>query len=257
MLVVVSPAKKLDWNPVEGHTTTPDFQDEAVTLAETARALSVEELQKLMALSPNLAMLNYDRFKAFEAKPEADATRPAVRAFAGDTYTGLEATSLDEDEMAFAQDHLRILSGLYGVLRPCDAIQPYRLEMGSRLKNTRGKNLYEFWGDQISTALNAQAAETGSDVLINCASQEYFGAVDTDALKLRIITPVFMENKNGAPKIVSFYAKKARGAMARFIIQRRLTNPEGIKDFDLGGYAYQPDMSEGDRWVFLRNTPEA
>ncbi len=146
MLVVVSPAKKLDWNPVEGHTTTPDFQDEAVTLAETARALSVEELQKLMALSPNLAMLNYDRFKAFEAKPEADATRPAVRAFAGDTYTGLEAASLDEDEMAFAQDHLRILSGLYGVLRPCDAIQPYRLEMGSRLKNTRGKNLYEFWG---------------------------------------------------------------------------------------------------------------
>ncbi len=257
MLVVVSPAKKLDWNPVETRTTAPDFQDDAVTLAETARGLSVDDLQKLMSLSPNLAMLNYDRFKAFEASPEADATRPAVRAFAGDTYTGLEAASLDEDEMAWAQDHLRILSGLYGVLRPLDAIQPYRLEMGSRLRNPRGKNLYDYWGDQISNALNAQAAETGSDVLVNCASQEYFGAVDPKALKLRVITPVFMEDKGGVPKIVSFYAKKARGSMARFIIQRRLTDPEGIKDFDLGGYAYQPDMSEGDRWVFLRNTPES
>ncbi len=257
MLVVVSPAKKLDWNPVEAHTTAPDFQDEALTLAETARGLSVEELQKLMSLSANLAMLNYDRFKAFEAEPDAFATRPAVRAFAGDTYTGLEAGSLDEDEMAWAQDHLRILSGLYGVLRPLDAIQPYRLEMGSRLKNPRGKNLYEFWGSRISEALNAQAAETRSDVLVNCASQEYFGAVDLEALNLRVITPVFMEDKGGTPKIVSFYAKKARGSMARFIIQRRLTDPEGLKDFDLGGYAYQPDMSEGDRLVFLRTTPEA
>ena len=257
MLVVVSPAKKLDWNPVEGRTTAPDFQDQAVTLAQTARDLSVEDLQKLMSLSPNLAMLNYDRFKAFEAAPDADATRPAVRAFAGDTYTGLEAGSLDEDEMAWAQDHLRILSGLYGVLRPLDAIQPYRLEMGSRLKNARGKNLYEFWGDRIANALNAQAAETGSDVLINCASQEYFGAVDPKALKLRVITPVFMEDKGGAPKIVSFYAKKARGSMARFIIQRRLTDPEGIKDFDLGGYAYKPDMSDETRWVFVRNAPES
>lgn len=257
MLVVVSPAKKLNWDPVEVQTTAPDFQSDAVTLAETARDLTVEELQKLMSLSPNLAMLNYDRFKAFEATPEADATRPAVRAFAGDTYTGLEAGSLDEDEMTWAQDHLRILSGLYGVLRPLDAIQPYRLEMGSRLKNARGKNLYEFWGSQIADALNTQAAETGSNVLVNCASQEYFGAVDMDALKLRVITPVFMEDKGGTPKIVSFYAKKARGSMARFIIQRRLTDPEGIKDFDLGGYAYQPDMSEGDRWVFLRNTPES
>ncbi|WP_243611709.1 peroxide stress protein YaaA [Shimia aestuarii] len=257
MLVVVSPAKKLDWNPVEARTTAPDFQDEALALTEAARDLSVEQLQKLMSLSANLATLNYDRFKAFEAEPDAFATRPAVRAFAGDTYTGLEAASLDAEEMAWAQDHLRILSGLYGVLRPLDAIQPYRLEMGSRLKNPRGKNLYEFWGSQISSALNAQAKDTGSHVLVNCASQEYFGAVDLDALNLRVITPVFMEDKGGLPKIVSFYAKKARGSMARFIIQRRLTDPEGLKDFDLGGYAYQPDMSEGDRWVFLRNTPEA
>lgn len=255
MLVVVSPAKKLDWEPVDGPTTAPDFQDEAVTLAETARGLSVDDLRKLMALSPNLAMLNYDRFKAFEAAPDPDATRPAVRAFAGDTYTGLEAGSLDEEEMIWAQDHLRILSGLYGVLRPRDAIQPYRLEMGSRLKNPRGKNLYEFWGDQIANALNEQGSATGSDVLVNCASQEYFGAVDLDTLKLRVITPVFMEDKGGTPKIVSFYAKKARGSMARFIIQRRLSDPEGIKDFDLGGYAFRPDMSEGDRWVFLRDAP--
>lgn len=257
MLVVVSPAKKLDWNPVEARTTAPVFQDEALALTEAARGLSVEQLQKLMSLSANLATLNYDRFKAFEAEPDAFATRPAVRAFAGDTYTGLEAASLDAEEMAWAQDHLRILSGLYGVLRPLDAIQPYRLEMGSRLKNPRGKNLYEFWGSQISSALNAQAKDTGSHVLVNCASQEYFGAVDLAALNLRVITPVFMEDKGGLPKIVSFYAKRARGSMARFIIQRRLTDPEGLKDFDLGGYAYQPDMSEGDRWVFLRNTPEA
>ena len=159
--------------------------------------------------------------------------------------------------MAFAQDHLRILSGLYGVLRPLDAIQPYRLEMGSKLKTQRGKNLYQYWGDQISTALNVQAEATGSDVLVNCASQEYFGAVDLKSLKPRVITPQFMEDKGDGkgPKIVSFYAKKARGAMARFVMQKRIDNVEGILDFDLGGYAYTPSMSKPETPVFLRPYP--
>jgi hypothetical protein len=256
MLVVVSPAKRLDWDPVSTETTTPALHDEAEKLVKTARNLTLGDLQKLMGLSQDLAKLNRDRFKSFEMEPDTYATRPAAYAFAGDTYIGLEAKTLDADEMAWAQDHLRILSGLYGVLRPLDAIQPYRLEMGSRLKTRRGKNLYEFWRDTLAKNLNAQAAETGTDTLINCASQEYFGAVDLKKLNLRVITPVFMELKNGQPKIVSFFAKKARGSMARFIIQNRVTKPEGIKDFDLGGYAYQPEMSEGDKWVFLRDYPD-
>ena len=256
MLVVISPAKRLDWSHVEGQVTQPDFQEDAVRLSKTMRNLTLGDLRKLMDLSPDLAKLNKDRFKVFEADPQAETTRPAVHAFAGDTYIGLEASSLDSDELEWAQDHLRILSGLYGTLRPMDAIQPYRLEMGSRLKTRRGKNLYDYWGTQISKALVAQAAELETDTLINCASQEYFGVADNKALKLRVITPVFMEEKNGQAKIVSFFAKKARGSMARFIIQRRLTDPEGIKDFDLGGYKFQPEMSEGDRWVFLRDYPE-
>lgn len=257
MLIVVSPAKRLNWDLVEGTITQPDFQDDAIRLVKTARNLTLGDLQKLMSLSPDLARLNRDRFQVFEADPDAFTTRPAVHAFAGDTYIGLEAGSLDPEEMDWAQAHLRILSGLYGVLRPLDAIQPYRLEMGSRLKTRRGKNLYEYWRDDLSKALNVQAKTVQTDTLINCASQEYFGAVDLKALKLRVITPVFMENKNGQAKIVSFFAKKARGSMARFIIQNRIKDPEGIKDFDLGGYAFRPEMSEGDRWVFLRDYPEA
>lgn len=257
MLVVISPAKRLDWTPVGTEVTQPDFQDDALRLVKTARNLTLGDLQKLMDLSPDLARLNRDRFKSFEPEPAPEATRPAALAFAGDTYQGLEAGTLDPEELDWAQDHLRILSGLYGLLRPLDAIQPYRLEMGSRLKTRRGTSLYDYWGDQIAKALLAQAKVLGTDTLINCASQEYFGAADTKALKLRVITPVFMEEKDGKARIVSFFAKKARGSMARFIIQRRITDPEGIKDFDLGGYRFQPEMSEGDRWVFLRDYPTA
>ena len=257
MLVVISPAKKLDWAERDVETTTPDFLRDAASLVETARDLSVSDLKSLMSLSENLATLNRDRFKTYETEPKADATRPAALAFAGDTYQGLEADSLDADEMAFAQDHLRILSGLYGVLRPLDAIQPYRLEMGSRLKTERGKNLYEYWGSDLSDALNAQGQAVGADALVNCASQEYFGAVDLKALKLRVITPQFMEDKGDGkgPKIVSFYAKKARGAMARFMVQKRITDAEGILDFDIGGYAYDPNRSTPDKPVFLRPYP--
>lgn len=256
MLVVISPAKKLDMEPVEGlEPTKPVFQKRAVELAGVARDLSVGDLQKLMHISENLAKLNADRFADFKARPKVDAVKPAVLAFAGDTYQGLEASTLDDDDLAYAQDHLRILSGLYGALRPLDEIQPYRLEMGSRLKTERGSTLYDFWGDEISKALNKQAKLIGADTLVNCASQEYFGAVDLDRLKLRVITPVFMEVKAGTPKIVSFFAKKARGAVARFIIERRVTDPAGLKDFDSGGYAFNAELSEGDRWVFLRDYP--
>lgn len=252
MLVVISPAKRLDWAERDIATTAPEFQNDAVRLAATMRGLTLKGLQGLMDLSPDLARLNRDRFRAFQDEPAPGSTRPAALAFAGDTYQGLDAPSLESEELAWAQDHLRILSGLYGVLRPLDAIQPYRLEMGSRLKTRRGTSLYDYWRDAPAKALNAAAASTGTETLVNCASQEYFGAVDLKTLGLKVITPVFMEDKGGTPKIVSFFAKKARGAMARFIVQHRLTDPATLLDFDSGGYSYQPDMSAPDRPVFLR-----
>ncbi|MEM8538264.1 MAG: peroxide stress protein YaaA [Pseudomonadota bacterium] len=255
MLIVVSPAKSLDMDPVDVHPTTPAFQDDAVRLSKTARNLTLRDLKGLMDISDDLARLNRDRFKAFAAEPAADAVKPAALAFNGDTYQGLEAKTLSEDDLAWAQDHLRILSGLYGLLRPFDAIQPYRLEMGSKLKTRRGSSLYDYWGDTLAKALNAQAADVGTDTLINCASQEYFGAADRKALKLRVITPVFMELKDAKPRIVSFFAKRARGAMARYVIENRLTEAEEIKGFTSGGYAYDADLSEGSKWVFVRDYP--
>ena len=257
MLVVVSPAKRLDWQEVDLAQTEPRFQAEAARLAGHARQLTLGKLKGLMDLSDDLARLNRDRFRAFAKDPAGGATRPAVRAFAGDTYIGLDAASIDDETLDWAQDHLRILSGLYGVLRPRDAIQPYRLEMGSRLKTRRGATLYDFWGADIAKSLKADATGIGAKVLINCASQEYFGAVDLKALGLDVITPVFLEERNGEAKIVSFFAKKARGAMARFIIDRRLTAPDGLRDFDTGGYAYDPARSAPEAPVFVRDYPEA
>ena len=255
MLVVISPAKSLDMDPVTIAATQPAFQDDAVRLSKTARNLTLAELKGLMHISDDLARLNRDRFKTFAKDPDPQMTKPAALAFNGDTYQGLEAKTLTPDDLAWAQDHLGILSGLYGVLRPLDAIQPYRLEMGSRLKTRRGKSLYDYWGDTIAKALNARAADVGADTLVNCASQEYFGAADRDALKLRVITPQFMEVKEDRPRIVSFYAKRARGAMARFIIENRLTTPEDIMSFSTGGYTYDADLSTADKPVFLRDYP--
>ncbi len=255
MLVVISPAKRLDWSVARGEVTAPAYQAEADRLAAHARQLTLGRLKKLMGLSDDLARLNRDRFRAFRKDPLHDDTRPAALAFAGDTYMGLEAASLEPQDMAWADDHLRILSGLYGLLRPRDAIQPYRLEMGSRLKTRRGSTLYDFWGDTISNALNAQAAATGTDTLINCASREYFGAVDTARLGLRVVTPQFMELREGRPRIVSFFAKKARGAMARHIVQNRLGHADDIVGFDAGGYAHAADLSSPERPVFLRDYP--
>jgi cytoplasmic iron level regulating protein YaaA (DUF328/UPF0246 family) len=255
MLVVISPAKALDMDPVATVPTEPAFQADAVRLAKTARNLTLGQLKKLMNLSDDLARLSRDRFKVFAAEPTADTVKPAALAFNGDTYQGLEAKTLSDEDMRWAQDHLRILSGLYGLLRPLDAMQPYRLEMGSRLKTRRGTSLYDYWGAIIAKALNANAGDANTQVLVNCASQEYFGAVDLKALKLRVITPQFMEIKDDKPRIVSFFAKRARGAMARFIVENQLTDPEEIKGFTSGGYAFDPDLSAGDTWVFTRDYP--
>jgi cytoplasmic iron level regulating protein YaaA (DUF328/UPF0246 family) len=256
MLTVISPAKSLDWAPVEIAGTQPAFQDDAIRLAKTSRNLTLGALKSLMSISDDLARLNRDRFKAFQDAPSADRIKPAALAFNGDTYQGLEAKTLSDDDMAYGQDHLRILSGLYGLLRPLDAIQPYRLEMGSRLKTRRGKSLYDYWGTTISEALNTQADAMGTDTLVNCASQEYFGAADTKALKLNVITPVFMEVKDDRPRIVSFFAKRARGAMARHIIEHRVTTHQGINEFKSGGYVFDPDLSTENRPVFLRDYPD-
>lgn len=259
MLVVISPAKRLDWEPRDIAATTPDFEDDALRLAKTARNLPLRDLKALMDLSDDLARLNRDRFRAFSAAPDTDHVRPAALAFAGDTYQGLDAPGLKAADLVWAQDHLRILSGLYGLLRPLDAIQPYRLEMGSRLKTRRGASLYDYWRDQIAKALNAQAAHLGTDVLVNCASQEYFGAVALKALKLKVITPVFMEEKEDGkgPKIVSFFAKRARGSMARFIIENRISDTDTLNEFDSDGYSYRPEMSEPQKPVFVRPYPAA
>ena len=255
MLTVISPAKSLDMTPIDVATTAPAYQDDAIRLSKTMRNQTLGKLKSLMSISDDLARLNRDRFKAFSDEPSKDATKAAAFAFNGDTYQGLEIKTLAEDDLQWAQSHLRILSGLYGLLRPLDAIQPYRLEMGSRLKTRRGKSLYDYWGDQLAKDLNAQAAEMGATYLLNCASQEYFGAADTKALKLRVITPKFLEVKDDRPRMVSFFAKRARGAMARFAIENRVTEADDLKGFTAGGYAYDPDLSDGDTWAFVRDYP--
>lgn len=256
MLTVISPAKSLDWDPVEVTATAPAFQEDAVRLAKTSRNLTLGALKDLMSISDDLARLNRDRFKAFQETPSDDITKPAALAFNGDTYQGLEAKTLSEQDMAYAQDHLRILSGLYGLLRPLDAIQPFRLEMGSRLKTRRGKSLYDYWGTTLSKALNALGDEQDTDTLVNCASQEYFGAADTKALTLNVINPVFMEVKDDRPRIVSFFAKRARGAMARHIIENRVTDMDGVQAFNAGGYTFDADLSAPNKPVFLRDYPD-
>ena len=251
MLVVVSPAKRLDETPARAPDgTLPRFPEATGQLVETARGLDAGGLEKLMHISPKLAALNVARFGSIGSGAGA---KQVVEIFAGDTYTGLDAGTLDAEEMDYAQRHLRILSGLYGLLRPRDVIEPHRLEMGSRLANAAGRDLYAFWGDRIAGALVADAAAAGTGVLVNCASVEYFTAADRPALALRVITPTFLEDRPEGPRVMSFWAKQARGAMARFIVQTRLRDPGALAEFDAGGYRYQPDMSTPDRPVFLRS----
>lgn len=253
MLVTISPAKKLDTTPVKTpQVTQPRLMEHTAQLLDVVKDYGPADLKALMKISDKLAQLNFDRFSQFGDQDK----KQAAYIFDGDTYTGLDAATLSDDAVRWAQDHLRILSGLYGVLRPLDEIEPYRLEMGSRVKSDRGTNLYAFWKDHISPLLAQDAAAVGTDTLVNCASEEYFGAVDQAALGLNIITPKFYDIKNGTPKIVSFWAKQARGAMARYIVEHRLTDAADLIGFDTGGYAYDPDLSSPQSPAFVRN-PEA
>ncbi len=253
MLIVLSPAKRLDFTEPSPDVaaTQRRFVEDTATLSKTARNQTQADLRRLMGISTDLAKLNQARFKAFE--PDAlDAGIQAAFAFAGDVYQGLEARTLDKAGLAFAQDRLRILSGLYGLLRPLDRIQPYRLEMGTRLKTRRGSSLYDFWGDRISKQLNADAEGQSDPTLVNLASQEYFGAVDARALKLPVVTPHFREEKDGESRIISFFAKKARGTMARFAIDERIEAAGDLKAFDRDGYRFQKAVSTETDWIFTR-----
>jgi cytoplasmic iron level regulating protein YaaA (DUF328/UPF0246 family) len=254
MLMVISPAKTLDFEtaPVTSEFTQPRYLDDSAKLIERLRKMSTADIASLMKLSDKLAGLNAARYESWQTPFNSDNAKQAVLAFKGDVYTGLDADSLDDKGFAFAQKHLRILSGLYGVLKPLDLIQPYRLEMGTKLDNAAGKGLYAFWGSKLRESLEQDEAMQDG-VLINLASNEYFKSVEAKKLKARIITPVFKDWKNGQYKMISFYAKKARGLMSRYIIDNQLTEPEAIKRFDYEGYRFSEDMSKTDEWVFIRD----
>ena len=253
MLIVLSPAKRLDFTEADPALPASErrFREDTASLARTARGRTVAELRRLMGISDDLARLNRARFQAFNAE-STDGVQAAF-AFAGDVYEGLRARELDAGALGWAQDHLRILSGLYGVLRPLDRIQPYRLEMGVRLKTRRGSSLYDFWGDRLSKQLNADAEGHADPTLVNLASQEYFGAVDARALKLPVVTPHFRETRDGESRIISFFAKRARGAMARFAIDERLDTAEDLKAFDRDGYRFDKAASTETDWIFIRS----
>jgi len=252
MLVLVSPAKKLDFaSEVMTHKfSQPDFLGDSEKLIKTVRKLTRDELSQLMKLSDQLSDLNYERYRAFSTPFDPSNARPAITAFKGDTYVGLDADSLSEEDMDFAQDHLRILSGLYGVLRPLDLMQAYRLEMGTKLANPSGKNLYEFWGTKLAESLDKELSEHKSNIIINCASNEYFKAVPAKALEATVITPVFKQVKEGSVRSLGMMAKRARGMMARYIIQNRIEDVEALKKFNLDGYKFQPSLSDDTTFEF-------
>ena len=255
MLFVLSPAKTLDFSAPAPDlpASTPEMRADTAKLAVRTRRLTAADLKRLMDISDNLAQLNVQRFKAFDAKKD-DGVQAAL-AFAGDVYVGLSARTLDTDDLVWAQDHVRILSGLYGILRPLDRIQAYRLEMGVRLATERGSNLYDFWGDKLSKALNKAARDQPDRTLVNLASQEYFGAVDRQALKLPLVTCHFKQDSEGLLRNISFFSKNARGLMARYAIERRLEKPEDLKAFNVAGYGFRPDLSDATEWVFVRPHP--
>jgi len=254
MLIVVSPAKTLDLDspPKTAKFTLPDYLDESQLLIDRLRQLSSLDIAELMKVSSKIAELNFDRYESWRKKFTPDNAKQALLAFKGDVYTGLDAESFSARDMDYAQKHLRILSGLYGLLRPLDLMQAYRLEMGTRLSNERGKNLYEFWGTRITDGLNQQLKKIKSPHLINLASNEYFKAVKPAHLNADIITPAFREYKNGDYKMIGIFAKKARGMLSRYIIRNRLTDIEDIKDFNEDGYRFNKKLSAGNDWVFTR-----
>ena len=255
MLAVVSPAKNLDFeSPIPVDTfTQPAMLDQLDHLVKFCKALSPADIASLMSISDKLSVLNADRFAEFSRPFTPDNARQAMYAFNGDVYTGLDAYSLSERDVTFAQSHLRILSGLYGLLRPLDLMQAYRLEMGTKLATDKGKDLYQYWGEDITQVLNQALAEQGDSVLVNLASNEYFKSVKKKSLEAMIITPNFKDLKNGQYKVISFFAKKARGLMARYIIQNQLTDVEQLKGFDLAGYRFSEEQSSPTDFVFLRD----
>ena len=254
MLMVISPAKSLNY---EGRDypkfTQPAVLDHSKTLARQLSGYDAPKLSKLMKISDKLATLNQQRYQDFKTPFPLENAKQALLVFNGDVYRGIDSENYDEDDLAFAQDHLRILSGLYGILRPLDLMQPYRLEMGTKLATEKGKNLYEFWGTQISELINTELENTPDPCLVNLASNEYFKSVDLTSLKARVLNIAFKENKSGTYKIVAIHAKRARGLMVDFVIRDRIENPELMKGFDRDGYAFNLDLSDDATWVFCRD----
>lgn len=249
MLVLLSPSKSMDFaTATKGEYTTPDFIENSCELIKTLRGLSKEEISSLMSLSHKLTELNYLRYKEFATPFTKDNAKQAAYAFKGDVYDGLEFEKLDKPSVKFAQKHLRVLSGLYGFLRPLDLIQPYRLEMGTKLQNNKGKNLYEFWGNKITEKIN----ECENELIVNLASNEYFKSVKPKLLKAKVISPAFKDYKNGQYKMIMVYAKKARGLMAHYIIENKITNADDLLKFNYEGYAYNKALSKDTEPVFTR-----
>ena len=256
MLFVLSPAKSLDYDtpPVVSTHSAPLFPEQSAELIAVLREQSPQQIATLMSLSDKLAALNVGRYQAWSPKADTGNAKQAVLAFNGDVYEGLDANTLGKTQLDWLQQHLCILSGLYGVLRPLDWMQPYRLEMGTALATERGPNLYRFWGPRIADYLNQRQAGQKTPIVVNLASQEYFKAVDRKVLQARVIDCVFEDYKGGAYKIISFHAKRARGLMMRYAAQHRISSPQKLQGFDLEGYAFAPAASEPDRLVFRRKT---
>lgn len=254
MLIVISPAKNLDYEtpPVTDEHTTPEFIDESKLLIKELRKLAPQDISKLMGISDKLGTLNYDRYQNWKPTFTTKNSKQAVLAFNGDVYTGLQADTFKANDFKFAQKHLRILSGLYGVLRPLDLMQPYRLEMGTKFPVAKAKNLYEFWDGKITDKLNEALRAVKSNLLVNLASNEYFKSVDTKKLDAEIVSPAFKDWKNGEYKMISFFAKKARGMMSAYIIKNRITKAEDLKGFDYEGYKYNASLSKPGTPVFTR-----
>jgi cytoplasmic iron level regulating protein YaaA (DUF328/UPF0246 family) len=252
MLIVLSPAKSLDLDtpPTTDRSTTPHFIDRAAELIRVLKDFSPAQVGALMHISDPLAVLNVTRYAGWH--PDHGDARQAVMSFDGDVYTGLDARSLPKASLDYLQDHVRILSGLYGLLRPLDRMHPYRLEMGTKLANPRGKDLYAFWGETVTGALNEVVAANGASALVNLASEEYFRSVKPKLLSVPVITPVFEDWKNGKYKIISFFAKRARGMMARYAAEHGITDPQRLKAFDVDGYAFDESVSTEKNWVFWR-----
>lgn len=258
MLTLLSPAKKLNYDPADTSLspTQPRLTDDTIELAKVAKTQTADDLKRLMHISDNLAALNAERFKTFTLDNRRNSAKSAGLAFDGDVYWGLEAKSLSDDDLLYAQDHLRILSGLYGVLRPLDAIQPYRLEMGTKLKTKRGNSLYEFWGEKLATSLLSDMQDHSDPTIVNLASNEYFKAVDKKTLgDIPVISAKFLNIKDGKSRALMYYAKYARGQMARWIIQERVDRAKGLKDFNLDGYRLDAAQTTESELVFTRKQP--